>query len=87
MYYSGMRNTYAAYAVWNEITGTSYRPFYYNTVYRAKSAGITNGYGHLFGLGLRSSYNPTTAANTRTVTWEIIDYENCTPSFLDSMAK
>lgn len=84
-YLHGVRNTYTGYKVINNISTTSYRPYYYHTFYRAKLAGINNGYGHILGIGLRSSWNPTTAANTRTVTFEILDYERCTVSFLDNM--
>lgn len=82
VYISGMRNTYSAYRTWNNISNTSYRPYYYHTFYRAKEAGIS--YGHLFGVSLRYAYNPTTTTNTRNVTFEILDYEGCTPTFFDS---
>ena len=82
VYISGMRNTYATYRSWNNISNTSYRPYYYHTFYRAKEAGIS--YGHLLGVSLRYAYNCTTAANTRNVTFEILEYGGCTPSFFDS---
>jgi hypothetical protein len=78
-----MRDTYSSYSAWNDITNTSYRPYYYHCFYRAKKAGITNGYGHALGIHLRYSYNPTTAANSRTVTFEIIEVKGCTVTFLD----
>ena len=81
----GMRDTYATYAVWNNIRHTSYRPIYYNVLYRAKTAGVTGGYGHLFGVGLRSSYTPTDTSHKRNFTFEILKAENCTVSFLDEM--
>lgn len=82
VYIFGMRNTYAAYRTWNNVSNTSYRPYYYHTFYRAKEAGIS--YGHLLGVSLRYAYNCTTAANTRNITFEILEYGGCTPSFFDS---
>lgn len=87
VYISGMRDTYASYRTWNNIPNTSYRPYYYHTFYRAKEAGITNNYGHVIGIGLRSSYNPTTTGNARTVTVDILDAEGCTVEFLSAMTK
>ena len=82
VYISGMRNTYSAYRTWNNISNASYRPYYYHTFYKAKEAGIS--YGHLLGVSLRYAYNPITTTNTRNVTFEILDYEGCTPTFFDS---
>ena len=87
LYIQGMRNTYATYWVWNDVRNTSYRPFYYNIFYRAKAAGVTNGYGHIIGVGLRDSYNRLTTANSRTITVEVLDYKDCTVSLFDSMVK
>ena len=72
------------YRTVNGINDTSYRPFYNHIVYRAKSAGITSGYGHIVGLRFQSSYNPNTAANSRTVTYEILEATDCTVTFFDS---
>ena len=82
---NGYNDTYASYAVWNTIKNTSYRPCYYHVYYRAKSAGISNGYGHLMGLRLYSSWNYTTAVNARTITIEIIETKNCSFTFFDNM--
>lgn len=84
VYLNGMRDAYSSYRAWNDITNTSYRPYYYHCFYRAKEAGITNGYGHALGIHLRYSYNPTTVANSRTVTFEILEVEGCTVTFLDA---
>lgn len=83
----GMRNTYAGYDVWNDISNASYRPYYYHCFYRAKQAGIDGGYGHAIGIHLRYSYNPTTTANARTVTFEILEANNCTVTLLDAPVK
>ena len=79
----GMRNTYSGYRIWNNISNTSYRPYYYHCFYRAKEAGITGGYGHALGIHLRYSYNPTTTSNARTVNVEILETDKCTVTLLD----
>lgn len=79
---------YGASSLWyraeNTQNNTSYRAYYNHIVYRAKAAGITSNYGHIFGLRLQSAYNPTTAANSRTITFEILETENCTVTFFNS---
>lgn len=87
VYITGMRDTYSAYRAWNDISNASYRPYYYHCFYRAKAAGITNGYGHVVGVHLRYSYNPTTTANVRTVTFDVIETEGCTVTFFDTPLK
>ena len=83
VYISGMRNTYAAYQTWNNITNTSYRPIYYHTFRPATEAGIS--YGHLIGPSLRYAYNPATSTNKRNITIELLSYHGCTVTFFDSM--
>lgn len=75
------------YTTYNKIKHTDYRAFYNHSLYRAKAAGITDGYGHLLGIRFTSSWNPATAANARTVTIDILDCYNCTITFFDSMTK
>ena len=82
VYISGMRNTFSAYRVWNNIIHTSYRPYYYHTARFASEAAISE--GHKLGISFRYAYNPATAANSREVIFEILDYGGCTISFLDS---
>ena len=84
VYINGMRNTYAAYKIWNNTSNTSYRSYYYHCLYRAKEAGITGGYGHAMGINLRYSWSPTTAANARTVKFEILETIGCTATLLDT---
>ena len=76
-----------SYTVFNAQKNTSYRPLYYQVLYRAKSAGITSGYGHLIGTRLYSSWNATTTANSRTFVFDILSCNNCTFTFLDSPVK
>ena len=78
-------NTVPYYRTSNTIKSTSYRPFYNHLVYRAKQAGLTAGYGHLLGIRMQSSWNPTTAANSRTVQVDILETMDCTVTFFDSM--
>lgn len=79
--------TFIAYKVFNFQKNTSYRPLYNHVIYRAKIAGITSGYGHLLGERLYTSWNATTAANSRTFTFEIVECVNCTFTFFDSPVK
>ncbi len=83
----GRVNSLISYANWNSIASTSYRPIYHTELYRAKQAGITNGYGHLLGVRLYSSWNATTAANSRTIQVEILKCENCSFTFFNTVTK
>lgn len=83
----GNRDTYSAYSCWNAIENTSYYPIYYHVLYRAKSAGISAGYGHALGERLYSSWNATTVANARTINVDVYECVNCTFTFFDSMLK
>ena len=82
VYISGMRNTYAAYRIWNNVINTSYRPYYYHTARFASEVALSE--GHKLGISFRYAYHPATAENSREVTFEIMDYGGCTVSFLDS---
>lgn len=81
------KSTVRGYSIYNKIKHPDYRAFYNHSLYRAKEAGITNDYGHLLGIRFTSSWNPATAANARTVTIDILEIENCTITFFDSMIK
>lgn len=85
IYISGMRDTYAAYRTWNEITNTSYSPLYAYAMYRCKEAGYNAGYGPVLGIRFQSAWNPHVAANSRTIDIEILELKNCTFTFWDSM--
>ena len=79
----GMHNTYYAWDIYN-IQHSSYRALYSHLLYPCTSTGVSSGYGHLIGMRLQSSYNPTTAANSRTFAIDIISTENCSFTFYDS---
>lgn len=84
---TGAKSAYISFKSFNQIQSTSYRPAYYHQLYRATQTGITNQYGHLLGIRLQSSWNPTTVANARTVKVEILRCQNCTFTFFDSVIK
>ena len=81
----GVRNTYAAYKTYNAINNTSYRPLYSHVYHAATETGLNNNYNHLLGFRFQSSYNPHVVANSRIIEIEILEEENCTLTFLDSM--
>ena len=80
-------STVQGYTTYNKIKHTDYRALYNHSLYRATDAGIQNEYGHLLGIRFTSSWNPATAANARTVIIDILETENCTVTFFDSMVK
>lgn len=82
----GYQSSLNVYSVFNSIINTSYRPFYYHYYYRATNAGST-AYGHLLGIGLRSSANPTNSSYPRTIKVEILEERDCTVTFFDSALK
>lgn len=79
----GCYSAYHQYDIYNS-NNSSYRSHYGHLVYFATQTGISNDYGHLLGLRLHSSYNPTTAANARTFEIEILETLNCTFTFFDN---
>ena len=81
----GDQNVQRSYRGENSNTGT--RPYLYNALYRATSAGCNNGYGHALGVDLRGSTNPTSASYPRTFVIELLGYEGCTVTLWDEMKK
>lgn len=79
---SGDQGALRSYASFNSIS--SYYDAYCNELYRLKSAGYTNGYGHSLGVRLYSSYNPTNTSYKRTIEIDILETENCEFTFYDS---
>ena len=82
MTYFGCRTT-MTYLVHNNIYSTSYRSAYYHNMYRAKTAGVSAGYGHALGFSIYNSTNPTNASYKRTAYVEILEMDNCTFTFYD----
>ena len=81
--YGSTFSSFDAYTVRNSNLG-----MYFVNLYRATSAGITTNHkGHALGIGLRSSTNPTTAAQARTIKVELLEAENCTVAFTDAAVK
>lgn len=83
----GRTTDYTSYWVFNSFYNTNYYSAYYTNYYSITQAGFNAGHGHLIGIGLRSSWNRTTAANARTITYEILDTQGCTFTFFDSALK
>lgn len=79
---SGDQDALRTYSSMNAVS--TYYPAYYHELYRLKSAGYTNGYGHSLGVRLYSSYNPTDTNYKRTIVVEILETENCEFTFYDS---
>ena len=84
---TGTQSSMMTYHNYNTVVNTSYRTIYYTNLYRATSAGITAGYGHLLGIGMNSAWNPTTSANSRTFTVEILETIGCTYTPWDTALK
>ena len=78
-------NTYLAYSCWNAIRSTSARPIYYNSYFRINSAGYTNGMSGWIGFSLLSSNEPTNTNYKRKIIVELLDYNNCTVEFVDTL--
>lgn len=81
----GYANTYSWYSCVNRIRSTSYRPIYYNSLFRVSETGYNNSCGAWIGFSLFYSTNPTTTSLKREVTVELLAYENCNIEFQDSL--
>ena len=81
----GSKSAASAYWIHNAICNTSYRPLYYLVAYFATQTGIEADYGHLMGIRLQSSYNPTSSTYARTIKIDVLEAEGCTFEFADSM--
>ena len=78
---SGDQGTLRAYSSMNTVAN---QLVYYGVLYRLKSAGFTNGYGHSIGCRFYSSNYPTDTNYKRTIVVDILETENCTFDFYDS---
>lgn len=74
----GYTNTYSWYACLNRIRTTSYRPIYYNSLFRVSETGYNNECGNWIGFNLRSSTNNTNTSYKRQIIVELLEYDNCT---------
>lgn len=81
----GTTNTYLSYKCQNAIRSTSYRPLYYNCHFRVNSTGYNNGMGGWLGFSLFYANSPTDTNLKRTVTVELLQYENCTVELQDTL--
>lgn len=82
---SGYQDTLRSYSSMNVVS--SYYPAYYHVLYRLKSAGLTNGYGHSLGVRFYSAYEPTNTDFKRTIEVDVLECENCTFTFYNNCMK
>ena len=82
----GKTNTYVAYLNFNSHLSTDYRCYCYHNLYRATEAG-SSAYGHLLGIGLRTSKEPISSSYPRTIKVDILEAENCTVTMMDDALK
>ena len=81
----GRENTYLRYTNSNTIYNTSYRPIYYISVFFANSTGYNNNCGTWLGINLYNATNPTDTSYKRSITVELLEYENCTVEFSNTL--
>ncbi|MBO7536666.1 MAG: hypothetical protein J6T34_05985, partial [Bacilli bacterium] len=81
---SGDQNALRSYSSMNTVAN---HLVYYGVLYRLKSAGFTNGYGHSIGCRFYSSNYPIDTNYKRTIVVDILETENCTFEFYDSCLK
>lgn len=75
------------YVIFNRIANTSGRCYYYHNLCRLSLTGYNAGYSHILGMGLRSSNNPTSSSYPRYFKIELLETENCTFTFYNTMKK
>ena len=81
----GRQNTYSSFFCWNNIFNTSYRPIYYNSVFFVSSTGYTNNCANWIGFNLYNSTNPIDTSYKRSITVDLLSYENCTVELQDTL--
>ena len=81
----GMQNTYGGYYVRNYIQNTSYRPFYYHSLFVASSTGYNNNCGDWLGVNMVSSASPANTSYKRQFVIDLLEYENCEIEFSDTL--
>ena len=82
--FKGSQTNINAYAIFNHILNTSYRPVYYHNVYRLNATGYNNGYGHALGISLSDSNSRGDTSLKRSFTIELIYAKNCTITLNDT---
>ena len=83
-FFIGEQSSINAYALFNHIYSTSYRPVYYQSVNKLTSAGFSANYGHAFAMNMADSNERTTSGYARNFTIEIYEIKNCTVELLDT---
>ena len=82
--WSGSQGSLRTYSSMNTVVN---HLAYYGVIYRLKSAGYTNGYGHSAGCRFYSSNYPIDPNYKRTIVVDILETENCSFTFYDSCLK
>lgn len=83
--FNGVGSTCVTYACWNSISSTNYLPIYYHGYNLVKSADKLSTYSHYMGIHMNSAWNPSSSGYGRTIECSILEFENCTPSFLQAV--
>lgn len=81
----GYQNTYCSYDAFLKRKGNL--AIYFFNMYRPTETGVQNGYGPLFGIGLRASTKSTDVGYARDVTIELLSYSGGTMEMFDDMVK
>ncbi len=86
-WYFGNDGIYKGSYVWNNLSSTSYYPFYCHTLYSAKTAAIATSDGSYLGCyyGTSTSYGQSPNTVARTIKIDILECNNCTVSLLDNV--
>ena len=86
-FFRGNQSNVQAYACFNNIYSTSYRPAYYHTMYRLLENGFNAGYGHAIGVSLKDANAKDTVGKERTIKVELLEQINCSVTLLDTPLK
>ena len=81
----GARTGYYYYDIYNCHTSSDYRSLYSHLLYSLKEAGFNNGYRHLLGIRLYSSYDYAKSEHSRTFHITVTEAKNCEIEMADSM--
>lgn len=83
----GSRNTVRRYACSNTSIIESNCTIRYNSCFLVSLTGYDNGCGSWIGFSLQDSASPTSASLKRSVTVELLSYENCAVELQDALIK
>lgn len=86
-YLAGDKSSCNNYAFLNHIYNTSYRPVYYQTLYKLTETGFNSGYGHAVAMSMADSNERTTSGYARSFTVEVLSTMNCEVELVDTPVK